>query len=231
MVLTTRLPNTCYTSQWNTQYHYLGRQLELDRCAFCQYLFENYNKVNAPAANIKHYLGEAHFFKAWLYFEKVKQFGDVPWYTNSLQLDSKELYNERAPRTAVVDSILWHLDKATENLSFLKDAVGGNNRLSKEAALIFKSRVALYEGSWQKYHAGTAFGTTGADPKKYFRAAADAAAELMTPGKYKVGIVGTSAIDYTTLFASTNLSSNNEIILWAKFDKTLNTFRITFSNT
>lgn len=190
--------------------------------------FENYGKVNAPASNINHYVGEAHFFKAWLYFERVKQFGDVPWYTNSLQLNSPELYTPRTPRTAVVDSILWHLDRATEKLSLLKDAVGGNNRLSKEAALIFKSRVALYEGTWQKYHAGTPFGTTGADPKKYFRAAADAATELMTPGKYKVGIVGTSATDYTTLFASTNLSANNEVVLWARFDKTLNTFSHNF---
>lgn len=190
--------------------------------------FENYGKVVAPVANIKQYVGEAHFFKAWFYFDKVRQFGDVPWFSNSLQLESPELYSERVPRTTVVDSILWNLDKAIENLSLLKDVSGGNNRLSKEAALIFKSRVALYEGSWQKYHTGTPFGTSGADPKKYFRAAADAAAELMTAGKYRVGIVGTTADDYTKLFASTNLSSNNEVILWAKFDKTLTTFSHNF---
>ncbi len=190
--------------------------------------FENYRKVEAPFENVKQYVGEAHFFKAYLYFEKVKLYGDVPWYTNSLQLDSPELYNARTPRTAVVDSILYHLDQAIADLTPLSSVSGGNNRISKEAALAFKSRVALYEGSWQKYHTGTVFGTSGANPSKYFRAAADAAAELMTPGKYKVAITGTTADDYTKLFASTNLSSNSEIILWAKFDKTLNTLSHNF---
>lgn len=189
---------------------------------------ENYGKVQAPAENIAQFVGEAYFFKAWFYYEKLRQFGDVPWYTTSLQLDSPGLYMARTNRAAVADSILAHLDIAAAKLTPLSTVSGGNNRLSKEAALIFKSRVALYEGSWQKYHAGTAFATQGVDPKKYFRAAADAASELMTPGKYRVGITGTTADDYTKLFASTNLASNNEIILWAKFDKTLNTLSHNF---
>jgi len=182
--------------------------------------FENYKKVNAPIASIKQYIGEAHFFLAYFYFQKVSQYGDVPWYTSSLQLNSPELFTPRMSRTAAIDSVLARLDKAIHHLAFLKDVSGGNNRLSKEAALIFKSRVGLFEGSWQKYHAGTPFGTTGADPNKYFRAAADAATELMS-GKYKAGIVGTSSDDYNKLFSSTNLSSNNEVILWARYDRTL----------
>lgn len=192
--------------------------------------FENYGKVKEMPENIKHFVGEAHFFKAWFYFELVKAFGDVPWYSNSLQMDSPELYDARTPRTQVVDSILYHLDKAVGNLRFLKDVDGGNNRLSKEAALIFKSRVALYEGSWQKYHAGTAFGTQGANPNKYFQAAVQATTELMTPGKYKVGIynTGNPAEDYNTLFSSNDLSSNIEVVLWCKFDKTLSNFSHAF---
>ncbi len=192
--------------------------------------FENYKKVIETPANIQHFIGEAYFFKAWFYFELVRQYGDVPWYSKSLQMDSPELYNPRTPRTQVVDSILWNLDKAVENLKFLKDADGGNNRLSKEAALIFKSRVALFEGSWQKYHAGTPFGTQGADPAKYFQAAVQAVTELMTAGKYKVGIynTGNPMVDYNKIFSSTNLSANTEVVLWAKFDKTLTTLSHNF---
>ena len=114
----------------------------------------------------------------------MRDYGDVPWFTKTLEMDSPELYNPRTPRTEVVDSVLYCLDKAIEYLSPLKTSAYGNSqRLSKEAALIFKSRVGLYEGSWQKYHAGTEFGTAGADPNKYFRAAVDAAEELMTAGK------------------------------------------------
>jgi hypothetical protein len=129
-----------------------------------------------------------------------------------------------------MDSILWNLDRAIENMSLLKDIAGGNNRLSKEAALIFKTRVALFEGSWQKYHKGTPFATEGADPNKYFQAAVNAGTELMTAGKYKVGILNTGkpASDYNSLFNSTNLASNTEVVLWAKFDKTQTTYSHNF---
>jgi hypothetical protein len=192
--------------------------------------FENYQNVNDAPANINHFVGEAHFFKAWLYFEKVRLFGDVPWYTNSMQIDDPELYNPRTKRTDVVDSILWHLDRAVEKLKLRKDAVGTNNRLSKEVALIFKSRVALFEGSWQKYHAGTPFGTAGADPNKYFQAAVDAVTELQIPGKYTVGITNTGkpVSDYNSLFNSKDLSANTEVALWCKFDKTQSTFSHNF---
>ena len=96
-------------------------------------------------------------------------------------VDDERLYDARTPRTQVIDSVLYHLDQAIAKLGLVKDVSGGNNRLSKEAALIFKSRVALFEGSWQKYHAGTQFGTSGANPNKYFQAAVDAVTELMTP--------------------------------------------------
>lgn len=189
--------------------------------------FENYYNVDDTEENMAQYVGEAHFFKAWYYFEKLRRYGDVPWYTNSLDLDSPELYAARTSRESVADSILAHLDVAIEKLTLLSDVSGGNNRLSKEAALLFKSRVALYEGTWQKYHANTDFGTAGVDPTKYLSAAVAAAEELMT-GEYTVAITGSSADDYTTLFASTDLSSNEEIILWADFDKTLNTFSHNF---
>ena len=192
--------------------------------------FENYQKVNDVPDNINHFVGEAHFFKAWLYFEKVRLFGDVPWYTNSMLIDDPVLYKARTKRTEVVDSILWHLDRATEKLKLRKDATGNNNRLSKEVALIFKSRVALFEGSWQKYHAGTPFATVGAAPNKYFQAAVDAVTELQIPNKYTVGITNTGkpASDYNSLFNSTNLVGNTEVALWTKFDRTQATFSHNF---
>ncbi len=192
--------------------------------------FENYRKVNDTRANIAQAVGEAYFFKAWLYFEKVKAYGDVPWYTNSLQMNDSALYNPRTPRTQVIDSVLAHLDSAIANLGVIKTVSGGNNRLSKEAALIFKSRVALFEGTWQKYHASTVFATAGANPTKYLQASVDAVTELMTAGKYTASITNTGkpGSDYNSLFNSTNLSSVSEIALWCKFDKTQGTFSHNF---
>jgi hypothetical protein len=182
--------------------------------------FENYKNVKASFGDIQQYVGEAYFFKAWFYFDKVRLFGDVPFYSHSILVsDSADLYAPRTKRTIVVDSILSELDSAISDLPYLKDVAEGNNRLTKEAALIFKSRVGLFEGSWEKYHAGTPFAVANADPNKYFQAAVNAATELMTPGKYNVGIynTGNPGTDFNTLFSSTDLSSNKEVVLWSKY--------------
>ena len=181
--------------------------------------FDNYEKCTAPFDSYKHFVGEAHFFKAWFYFEKVQAYGDVPWFSSSLQTNSEELYRSRDSRLVVVDSILLHLDKAIEYLNPLNATSGGNNQLSKEAALLFKSRVALFEGSWQKYHKGSAFGTDGADPDKYFRVAVDAA-ETLIDGPFTKGLYSQSSPeeDYGKMFSFTDHSSNDEVFLWKRYD-------------
>jgi hypothetical protein len=181
--------------------------------------FENYLKCESTFDSYKHYLGEAHFFRAWFYFNLLKRYGDLPWYSTVLQLDSeKELLRARDSRTLVADSILANLDKAILYLNGRSQA--GNGRINKEAALAFKTRVALYEGSWQKYHAGTEFGTPGADPDKYFRQCTSAAEELMK-GNYRVGIytTGNPDEDYFKLFGFDNMSNIDEVLLYKAFNK------------
>jgi hypothetical protein len=184
--------------------------------------FENYKRSEDDFELYRHYLGEAHFFKAYFYFEKVDEFGNVPWYTRPLQTNSEELYKARDARTVVVDSILWHLDQAIELMDPLAEVDGGNNRLSREAALLFKSRVALFEGTWQKYHAGTVFGTAGANAGKYFQEAVNAAEELID-GDYSVETYNTGSpeADYYNLFGMDDYSGNPEVILWQDFDRSL----------
>jgi starch-binding outer membrane protein, SusD/RagB family len=181
--------------------------------------FDNYRNCKSPFDSYKHFVGEAHFFKAFLYFEKVRTYGDVPWFTKALGMDSEDLYKPKDSRILVTDSILWHLDKAIEYLDPLSSTKGGNNRLSKEAALLFKSRVALFEGSWQKYHKGTSFGTQGSNPNKYFRIAVDAAEELMKP-IYSTGLYSTNSPreDWCKLFSLVNQAGNKEVLLWKRYD-------------
>ncbi len=170
--------------------------------------FNNYQKCKDSFGAYKHFLGEAYFFRAWFYFELIKKYGDVPWIsTELLPTSGDELLQPRVPRTQVVDSILADLDHAIEVLELRSRY--GNSRINKETALAFKARVALYEGSWQKYHAGTVFSTQGATPNKYFQACVDAAGELMK-GNYQTGIYS----DYYKLFGLDNMSSVNEILLY-----------------
>lgn len=182
--------------------------------------FANYRQCKDDLNSYKHFLGEAHFFKAWFYFKLVKKYGDVPWYNEPLYPELKEgLLKARDPRTLVVDSIIANLDKAIMYLDTRAKADGGNNRINKEAALIFKTRVALYEGTWQKYHFGTDYGTPGANPAKYFQACINAAEELMN-GSYTAGVynTGNPGSDYYTLFGLDDMSSVNEVLLYKAYN-------------
>lgn len=195
---------TVTTASWTNEWQNI-RKLNI--------FFDNYKKVNAPLANYRHFVGEAHFFKAWFYFELLKKYGDLPWYSSEIKAGSPELMKGRDPRTLVADSIIANLDRAAQYLNPRSSA--GNARLNKEAALAFKSRVALFEGTWQKYHKGTPYGTPGADPLKYFKASVDAATELMN-GPYLKGLYSTGkpASDYYNLFGMDNMSAINEVLLY-----------------
>lgn len=112
-------------------------------------------QITGNETNIKHYIGEAYFLRAYEYFNKLTTFGDYPIIDKVLP-DSKEILIEasiRQPRNKVARFILDDLTKAIE---FLKSGnIENKNRISKEVALLFRSRVALFEGTWLKYHKGT----------------------------------------------------------------------------
>ena len=137
----------------------------------------------------------------------MKKYGDVPYYSTQLFPGDEALMNPREPRTFIVDKILEDLDNAIANLSTRSDV--GNSRINKETALAFKTRVALFEGTWQKYHKDTPFGTSGANADKYFQACVSAAEELIN-GDYTTGLHS----DYYELFGLDNMSGVNEVFLY-----------------
>lgn len=182
--------------------------------------FDNYRKCEDDFVQYQQYLGEAQFFKAWYYFNLVQTYGDVPWYTYALTpADEAELARPRDPRTMVVDSILVLLNDAVVNLNVRDEAPWNNNSINKEAALAFITRIALYEGTWQKYHKNTPYGTPGADPNKYFQVSVNAAEELMN-GDYNVDIysTGNPNTDYFELFGTGDMGPINEILLYRAYN-------------
>lgn len=168
------------------------------------YFLEQYDKPAIPAEARNHYGGVARFFRAWFYFEKLARFGDLPWYSKSLNAGSPELYKARDPRTLIVDSIIADLDFAAANLRSAKTPA----RISKWTALAFKSRVCLFEGTFRKYH--PEFELQGS-ADALLQEAADAANEVMTDGPYKVA-TGDPANVYLNLFAA-QTPNTNEFIL------------------
>ncbi|ULT23840.1 RagB/SusD family nutrient uptake outer membrane protein [Sphingobacterium sp. E70] len=93
-----------------------------------------------PEAAAAPYAAEARFFRAYFYFDKLKRFGDVPWYDKVIDQNNEEqLTKPRDPRTLVVTNILADLDYAIEHLSSVKS----DEKVTKWTALALKSRVAL----------------------------------------------------------------------------------------
>ncbi len=180
------------------------------------YFLVNYRKTQEPIESVGPFIGEIHFFKAYAYFNQLQTFGDLPWLSTPLNTDSEELFNPRLSRSVIADSIIVNLDKAIALLNPKNATPVG--RINKDAALILQSRVALYEGSWEKYHSGTPFGVANADPNKYFRKAADAAKQLMDTGGYSVHSTGDINGDYWRLFNQEDLQANPEVILWRDYD-------------
>jgi starch-binding outer membrane protein, SusD/RagB family len=198
------------------------------------------NKISGNAGNITHYIGEAYFLRAFEYFNKVQTFGDFPIVKNTLPDEQATLTqaSKRRPRNEVARFILADLDSAVQLLSATPPS--GKNRISKNAALLFKSRVALNEGSWLTYHKGTAQvpGGTGwpgtgkvenfninidTEIDFFLTQAMDAAAQvadavsLVTNSPNDNGY-NSSANPYFKMFADVSLESYGEVLLWRAYD-------------
>jgi hypothetical protein len=113
------------------------------------YFIENAEKSEVAEKN--HYIGLARFFRALFYFDKVKRFGDVPWIDRTIEIsDSLTLYGTRDDRFEVMDKVLADLDYAIENITLTSDA--SSTRITKNVARAYKTRIALFEASFRKYH-------------------------------------------------------------------------------
>ncbi|WP_228384130.1 RagB/SusD family nutrient uptake outer membrane protein [Sphingobacteruim zhuxiongii] len=176
----------------------------------------------------KQYVGEAYFFKALTYFSFLKTYGDIPWVDVVYGTTSPELYSSRTARNIVADRILGCLDTAVMYLS--ADKTNGYSRVNKWMALLVQSRVALYEGSWQKYHNGTPFGVQNANPNKYFEIAVKAAGDLMNSGLYSTYNTGKPTTDYYDLFTKRDYTGNPEVLFWRRYDNDLSRGDADFTN-
>lgn len=191
--------------------------------------FLKYNtssNVSEPIRN--NYSGIARLFRAYLYFNKLVQYGAVPWIDIPLEPDSPELYKTQDSRDVIISKMIEDLDFAAQNITEEK-ITPNSNRVNRWTALFFKSRVCLFEASFRKYHAtGSKYGKEylkdcKITAEELYRQAADAAQEIIEKGPYRL-YTGTPYANgrgsYRELFISDNAVSQ-EVMLSLALDPVL----------
>ncbi len=118
----------------------------------CNILLEKAETYAGDKSAIAHSVGTAHFFRAWQYFKLLRSYGGVPIADHSLDLSDPTLQAPRNSRYEVVNFIINDLKQAIDLLTKEKNIPDADKgKISKEAAQSFLARVALYEGTWEKY--------------------------------------------------------------------------------
>lgn len=129
-------------------------------------------------------MGEAYFFRAYCYFELLQIYGDAIIVTEPLDTDSEQLYGTQNDRSEVADQIISDLNRAAE---LLPETTSEAGRVNRYVALAMLSRVALYEGTWQKFHTNGMNATTNTERSTQLLATArDAADEVIKSNRYKL---------------------------------------------
>lgn len=162
------------------------------------------------------YEGLARFFRAYFYFEKVKMFGDVPWYDKEMASDDPDLYKPRDSRELVMQNILSDLDYAIEKLPSSKSLY----TITKWTALALKSRACLFEGTFRKYHN---LNLEGKDWQWYLQECASASYDFIAGSGYSLYTTGGANTAYRNLFINAD-KATEEVILARDYNKSLGIF-------
>lgn len=176
------------------------------------------NYPDPSQSSYKQLVGEGYFFRAWYYFQLLKNYGPVSIVKVPLDPDSEQMKLARDKRTDVADFIIEDLKTAVENLNEQNSCA--TMRIHKDVARALLSEVALFEGTWEKYHKARNdkfFDSSVTDEKikGYFQTAADAAKAVMDRNVWAISTDGGTSDAYRAIFATEDLSANKEI-LWFK---------------
>lgn len=182
-----------------------------NRLRSINFFLENFGKADIEESAKNHFEGLARYYRAEFYFNKIQRFSDVPWYSKTLNPNDQELFKPRDPRTLVIDSLISDIQFASQHI---REQVDYGN-INKWAALFLQSRIALYEGTFRKYHPELGLeGTANA----FLEMASDAAKTIIDSGNFEIYNTGNPNTDYAVLFQSEDLSNISEAMLVNVYD-------------
>ncbi|MGO3306588.1 MAG: RagB/SusD family nutrient uptake outer membrane protein [Sphingobacterium sp.] len=182
---------------------YWGQAFELIRDA--NHLIEMHPNYQEEFASelYDHYLGEAYYVRATVFYALARRFGGIPLVTSVIQYPAEAAQMEvpRASEEETWDQVLADFDRAAALMQEKSPKKGYSN---KYVALAFKSQAMLYAGSVAKYNQTVSGRLTGLGEKtnvrvigfendswqqasnRYFLEAYKAAREVMSAGGYSL---------------------------------------------
>lgn len=195
---------------WNNQYTYIRS---------VNYMINSQDKLENRDEFADHYIGEGYFMRAFFYFNLLQTFGGVPYIDEVLGTSSPELYKPRESRDFIATKIIEDLDEAISLLQWKGDGAAVIGRINKEAALHLKTRVGLYEGTWERYHGAKAspFAVSGSDGTSFLNAAVDAGNMLIEHQGTSI-YKGPAGDEYSTLFNNENAGGLNGVFLFRDYN-------------
>lgn len=185
------------------------------------YLLDNVGKLAVRTTPANQYIGEAFYARAHYYFNLLQAFGGVPYIDRALGTEDPDLYKPRDSRDFLAGKIIQDLDSAIALMQWKGDGPATPGRLNKESALVLKSRVGLFEGSWEYYHGreGTPFAVSGSDGSQFLQEAVEAGQMLIDNGitLFK----GRPDFEYTDVFSQVDYSNVAGAYFWKAYDNDL----------
>ena len=169
-------------SLWVTAFTGIGR---------VNYFLNNYNRAEKVSKEIRErYAAEAYFYRAYNYWVLTTYFGDVPYITDELSVESPDVYRGRDPRATVIANITSDLEEHYKYLpEYIPAASAEFGRISQCTALALLSRIYLYNEMYDE--------------------AISAAERAMANPYHQLYSTGNPSEDYVNLFNWTGRASRN----------------------
>lgn len=194
------------------------------------YFFHYYNVPEGQETDeVRSLRGEVYFLRAYWHFYLLTRFGDIPvmddfWDGNAtlegLQIPASKRSDVARFILNDLKAAVGEVPEARANL-FSRSKYSGL-RINKETAAILAMRVALYEGSWERYHFGTAFATED-NSVEFFQEVLNWGDQQLFPANLTLN---TKATDkeaknredaFAHLFNRNDYSQISEAVFWKKY--------------
>ena len=154
------------------------------------------------------FVAEARWFRALFYSRLIAAYGDVLFYTVTLDPTSGALFNARTSRAIIVDFLIQELKEIAPLLPLQSELPGAElGRITRGAADALRARIALFEGTWIKYH-----GSPG-DANERLDEAISASLAVINSGEYELFNYGPNRDQsYRFLFMEVGNDSREQIV-------------------